>query len=78
MKKIITVCYGKKEEWESRKQAMDSFMEAICGSDGSEQITAEDIAGWARSLQLRHIPLPPEVSDELLLIVREARENPSQ
>ena len=37
MKKIITVCYGKKEEWESRKQAMDSFMEAICGSDGSEQ-----------------------------------------
>ncbi|MBD5235626.1 MAG: phospholipase [Barnesiella sp.] len=33
-----------------------------------------DIAGWARSLQLRHIPLPPEVSDELLLIVREARE----
>lgn len=38
----------------------------------------EDIAGWARSLQLRHIPLPQEVSDELLLIVREARENPSQ
>lgn len=33
-----------------------------------------DIAGWARSLQLRGIPLPPEVSDELLLIVREARE----
>ncbi len=34
----------------------------------------EDIAGWARSLQLRHIPLPPEVSDELLLLVREARD----
>lgn len=34
----------------------------------------EDIAGWARSLQLRHIPLPPEVSDELLLIVREVRD----
>lgn len=33
----------------------------------------DDIAGWARSLQLRHIPLPPEVSDELLLIVSEAR-----
>lgn len=32
-----------------------------------------DIAGWARSLQLRHIPLPPEVTDELLLIVSEAR-----
>lgn len=37
-------------------------------------ILPEDIAGWARSLQLRHIPLPPEVSDELLLIVREARD----
>lgn len=35
----------------------------------------EDIAGWARSLQLRSIPLPPEVSDELMLIVREARAN---
>ena len=34
----------------------------------------EDIAGWARSLQLRNIALPPEVSDELMLIVREARE----
>jgi len=33
----------------------------------------DDIAGWARSLQLRHIPLPPEVSDELMLIVSEAR-----
>lgn len=33
----------------------------------------DDIAGWARSLQLRHIPLPPDVSDELLLIVSEAR-----
>lgn len=33
----------------------------------------DDIAGWARSLQLRHIPLPPEVNDELLLIVTETR-----
>lgn len=32
-----------------------------------------DIAGWARSLQLRNIALPPEVSDELMLIVSEAR-----
>lgn len=32
-----------------------------------------DIAGWARSLQLRHIPLPPAVTDELILIVSEAR-----
>lgn len=33
-----------------------------------------DIAGWARSLQLRNIALPPEVNDELLLIVCEARQ----
>ncbi|MDE7135701.1 MAG: phospholipase [Muribaculaceae bacterium] len=32
-----------------------------------------DIAGWARSLQLRGIQLPPAVRDELLLIVAEAR-----
>ncbi len=32
-----------------------------------------DIAGWARSLQLRGITLPPPVRDELLMIVAEAR-----
>lgn len=32
-----------------------------------------DIAGWARSLQLRNIQLPTEVKEELLLIVSEAR-----
>lgn len=33
-----------------------------------------DIAGWARSLQLRGIVLPQPVRDELLMIVAEARE----
>lgn len=32
-----------------------------------------DVPGWARSLQLRGIPLPPDVRDELLLIVSEQR-----
>ena len=32
-----------------------------------------DVAGWARSIQLRGIQLPPEVKDELLLIVSEQR-----
>lgn len=32
-----------------------------------------DIAGWARSLQLRGIELPEAVRDELILIVSEAR-----
>ena len=34
-----------------------------------------DIAGWARSLQLRDIALPAAVRDELLMIVAEARQN---
>lgn len=34
---------------------------------------ASDIAGWARSLQLRGVELPSEVRDELLMIVAEAR-----
>lgn len=33
----------------------------------------EEIAGWARSLQLRGITLPADVRDELLLIVSERR-----
>lgn len=33
-----------------------------------------DIAGWARSIQLRGIILPTEVRDELLLIVAEQRQ----
>ena len=33
----------------------------------------DDIAPWARSLQLRGIQLPPLVRDELMLIVTEAR-----
>lgn len=35
---------------------------------------ADNIAGWARSLQLRNIELPAAVRDELLLIVAEARD----
>ncbi|MCM1517602.1 MAG: hypothetical protein NC117_03065 [Pseudoflavonifractor sp.] len=33
----------------------------------------DDIAGWARSIQLRGISLPDPVRDELLMIVAEAR-----
>ncbi len=33
-----------------------------------------DIAGWARSIQLRGIELPVDVRDELLLIVAEERQ----
>ena len=33
----------------------------------------DDIAGWARSIQLRNIQLPSAVKEELLMIVTEAR-----
>lgn len=33
-----------------------------------------DVAGWCRSLQLRHIELPSDLRDEALLIVREQRQ----
>lgn len=33
----------------------------------------QDVAGWSRSLQQRGINLPPDVRDELLLIVEEQR-----
>ena len=36
-KKVITVCYGKKDEWNSRKEAEAFFLEAMMGSDGSER-----------------------------------------
>ena len=33
----------------------------------------EDIAGWARSIQLRGIALPIDVRDELIMMISEAR-----
>lgn len=33
----------------------------------------DEVAGWARSLQLRYIELPDDVKDEVLLIVGERR-----
>ena len=47
---VITVCYGQREYWRSRKQAADYFLEGISASDGSEcerysKIYAELIRG---------------------------------
>lgn len=33
----------------------------------------DDIAGWARSITQRHLELPPDVRDELLILVNEYR-----
>ncbi|MDE7411096.1 MAG: phospholipase [Paramuribaculum sp.] len=38
----------------------------------------DDIAGWARSIQLRGIELPTDVREELMLIVSEARTHAKQ
>ncbi|MGL5957183.1 MAG: phospholipase [Phocaeicola sp.] len=34
---------------------------------------SEEVAGWSRSLQLRHIELPNELKDELFLLIGERR-----
>ncbi len=34
---IKTICYGQTKTWNTRKEAMDYFFDAICGSDGSER-----------------------------------------
>ena len=46
----ITICYGHREYWRSRKEAADYFLEGISASDGSEcerysKIYAELICG---------------------------------
>lgn len=34
----------------------------------------DEVAGWLRSLELRQVPLPDELKDEVLLIVGEQRQ----
>ena len=50
--RAITICYGHREYWRSRKEAADYFLEGISASDGSEcerysKIYAELICGKA-------------------------------
>ena len=39
-----------------------------------DTLQEKDVAGWCRSLQLRHIELPQDIREEALLIVRERRQ----
>lgn len=48
-------------------EAIDEFRNVLL------TLLPDDIAGWARSIQLRGITLPSAVRDELLMIVSEAR-----
>ncbi|MCH5220134.1 MAG: phospholipase [Muribaculaceae bacterium] len=47
--------------------------EIECFRDVLLTLQPEEIAPWARSIQQRGIELPPEVRDELFIIVGEAR-----
>lgn len=49
-------------------EAIEQFREVML------TLLPHDIAGWARSIQLRGIELPSVVRDELLMIVSEARQ----
>ena len=35
--KIVTICYGERKEWDTRKEALLSFVEYMAFSEGSEQ-----------------------------------------
>lgn len=37
MERITTICYGKKDTWQSREEALAFFLQAMDGSEGSEQ-----------------------------------------
>ena len=36
-RKVTTVCYGKKQEWDDREEAQAYFLEAMMSSDGAER-----------------------------------------
>jgi len=67
--------YDDEELDEYRGRPADSYTdeEAEQFRDVMLTLLPDDIAGWARSIQLRGIELPGPVRDELLLIVAEAR-----
>ena len=33
---VITICYGQRELWKSRKEAADFFLEGMASTEGSE------------------------------------------
>ena len=35
-RKVTTVCYGEKQEWDDREEAQAYFLEAMMNSDGAE------------------------------------------
>lgn len=35
--KVVTICYGKKQEWSSRNEAIAFYVDCMLGSEGAEQ-----------------------------------------
>lgn len=48
-------------------EALEAFREVLY------TLREEEVAGWVRSLQLRHVALPDALKDEVILIVGERR-----
>ena len=61
------------DRFKGREEASYSPSEIEEFRDVLMTLLPEDVAGWSRSIQLRGINLPPEVKDELLMIVSELR-----
>ena len=38
MEQITTICYGKKDTWQSREEAQAFFLKAMAGSEGAGEI----------------------------------------
>lgn len=34
---VVTICYGRRQVWKSRREAMNHFLEGMMCSEGSEQ-----------------------------------------
>lgn len=59
--------YAGKEAGDYTDEEIEQFRDVLYTLRG------EDVAGWARSMQLRNITLPPAIHDELLMLVNEYR-----
>lgn len=49
-------------------EQIEQFRDVLC------TLRPDDVAGWARSIQLRNINLPTIIQEELLLMISEMRE----
>lgn len=58
-------CYAGREDRNYSSSEADEFRDVMLS------MKPADIPGWARSLQMRHIAMPADVRDEMLLLLSE-------